>query len=361
VILLNLPEPSTSAINRCFTVEFFADARAALREGGILSVPALGDMDYHGEDTRSYLSTLYRSLTRHFPHVMIIPGMRTFLLASDRPLVQDLPALIEKRGIETMYVNRYYLDADLMARRAAGLSASLESEAPVNSDFRPLAFHRTLQSWLASFGISSWMPALLFIPLVVLLFRRRDARKTGMAAAGFACAGLQVIALLAFQSLNGSLHRDLGALFAAFMAGMAAGSGIPLRGSRLTEPGRLASVLAVTAAIAIVSPWLLEAARSSDSGFARYAAPMLINAAAGAAVGRAFAVAIGRGTGIGERKTLSALYAADLAGAAAGAFLASVYLVPLLGIFIASYLMGAVLLAAALLTALAGRRITAPI
>jgi len=360
VILLNLPEPSTAAINRCFTVEFFADARAALREGGVLSVPALGGMDYHGEDTRSYLSTLYRSLARHFPHVMMMTGLRTFLLASDRPLVQDVPALIEERGIETMYVNRYYLDAGLMARRAAGLSASLDSEAPVNSDFRPLAFHRTLRSWLASFGISSWMPALFFVPLVVLLFRRRDARRTGVAAAGFACAGLQVMALLSFQSLNGSLHRDLGVLFAVFMAGMAAGSGIPWRRSGSPVLRRLSKALAVAALLAVLSPWLLEAARSSGSHFARYAVPMLINAGAGAAAGRAFALAIGRAGGIREGKTLTSLYAADLTGAAAGTFLASVYLVPLLGIFSASYLMGAVLLAAAVTAALAGRLITAP-
>jgi hypothetical protein len=130
---------------------------------------------------------------------------------------------------------------------------------------------------------------------------------------------------------NGIVYQQIGWLLTCFMAGMtlgafaaggpAGGAGRePLPRSRLLLP---IAVLAPALASFVATAWLPSTAGLTGTS--------LLLAAAGAAVGGAFA-AVGRLWRGQARVAASSLYAADVAGGAAGAVTATLVLVPAVGL-----------------------------
>ncbi|MDH7515879.1 MAG: hypothetical protein QHI48_08410 [Bacteroidota bacterium] len=354
-VLVNLPEPTTAALNRMFTREFFSDIHGRLRDGGVLSVPVLDGVDYLGEDTRAYVSSVAAALRASFRNVLIVPGNRIFLIASDAELHYEIPALLEEAGVETVFVNRAYFDPALARERADDIASSLRREEPPNADFRPTAYYRTLRAWMSSIGLPLWAPLVVFLPLPAILFRRNAVPRICMGAAGFAGAVFQVTVILTFQAILGSLHRDLGVLFAAFMVGLAVGAALRTSVARKTGP-RLAATFATGAVFVAAAPWVFEAIRSGTQPAVSFALILMLSVVMGVIVARIFALIVREFSGAGETEDVSGIYAADLAGAATGAFIGTVYIVPLLGMMSACYVTSGVLAAAGVLALACGLR-----
>jgi spermidine synthase len=178
-----------------------------------------------------------------------------------------------------------------------------------------------------------------------------------MAATGFTLMALEIILLLAFQSIYGFLYRQLAILIALFMAGMAVGSWLGLRHIRRDHRPACRAVAGTQFLLALAAPLLILVVSllASLSGMAAMwlAAQCVFPALAalsGILGGCQFPLATHLYGGSGGRR-LGWLYAIDLLGGCAGALLLSAYLIPVFGFWRTAWLSAAVNLAPALLAA----------
>lgn len=337
-ILLALPDPSSAQINRFYTAEFFAEARRALRPGGVLSFSLGGSENYASREVRLLASAVYRSLAEAFPNVLLVPGARQYFVASDRPLGLDIDARLRARGIATRYVNRDHLAAKLTPDRLAAARDMVRLAAAPNRDFRPVSYHAHLRVWLSEFG-TGLLPllllagALLVVLGALLASSPRRAVAAAVAASGLAGMGLEVVLLVAFQIGYGYVYQQAALIVTGFMVGAAVGAawagragGDPARRLFLLDAGLAGTALALVPTLPLLA--------AADSSFVQSAAPVLyplLTAACGFLVGAQFPPAARLIFGEVE-ETAGRLFALDLLGACLGALVVSAFGLPLLGV-----------------------------
>jgi spermidine synthase len=374
VVILALPDPSTAQLNRFFTVEFFSGVKQVLADGGVLSF-ALGRYEnYVSPELAQLLASANRSLKQSFANILALPGGRVFFLASDGPLYGDIAARVEAQGVSTKLVNRHYLDAMLTADRMADIQRAVSQPAALNRDFSPMLYFYHLRHWMSQFTLSfGALQAVLLLLLLVYLIRLRGPALV-LFASGFAGSALEIVLLLAFQVLCGSVYHQVGVIVTVFMVGLALGAMSTNRRSRREEAltgesrsdqslltsaptsskdcsGRSLIVLALAlAGYAVLLPLLLPLLNrmggTAASLLAIKTVIALLTLILAVLVGAQFPLANQMqfdGTATGA----SRLYTADFVGASLGALLASTLLIPLIGV------MGVCLLTAGL-NALAG-------
>jgi spermidine synthase len=375
IVILALPDPSTAQLNRFFTVEFFSGVKRVMADGGVLSF-ALGRYEnYVSPELAQLLASAHRSLKQSFANILVLPGGRVFFLASDGPLHDDIAARVEAQGISTKLVNRHYLDAMLTADRMADIQRAVSQPAALNRDFSPMLYFYHLRHWMSQFTLSfGALQAVLLLLLLVYLIRLRGPALV-LFASGFAGSALEVVLLLAFQVLCGSVYHQVGVIVTVFMAGLAVGAvwanrpmkswsdGVmecwdkpghapapSLHHSTTPTAKHLAVLAFAIAALALLLPALLFSLNRLSNAVPAFvviqAVIALLTLILAVLVGAQFPPA-NRLQFDGTAAGASRLYTADFVGASLGALLASTLLIPLIGV------MGVCLLTAAL-NALAG-------
>jgi spermidine synthase len=367
VMVVNLPDPHTAQLNRYYTLEFFREAAAKLAPDGVLSFRLAASENYIGPDLAEFLRTMDKTLRAAFPEVVTIPGETVHFFAAKRAgiLTRDaatLLARLRERRLATTYVREYYLPFRMAPERMSDLDERIRPlpSTRLNRDLAPVAYYFDMTLWSARFGhgyaaalralggvsfprLASAL-GLLLIALALAGRRRLSAAAACTAATGLTSIGLEVLLLLAFQAKYGSLYQGLALLIAAFMAGMALGSGLALRMRR--EPGGRA--LAWLQCLVALAPLAL---------CALFPAPQAVYPAlafgCGALGGYQFAVASRVFRATASKPRPGALYAVDLAGSCVGAVLFSLYLIPVFGFFKTSLLAAELNLAPAALAFLA--------
>jgi len=224
VVIVDVPEPSTVQLNRFFTAEFFAEVKHALAPNGLVSF-ALGHYEnYVSPELARMLASASQSLKQSFPNVLVLPGGQVFFLASDGPLSGDIASRIEQQGIKTKLMNRHYVDAMLTSDRMSDLQRAIAQPAALNRDLSPVLYYYQLCHWMSQFQIGfGVLQVSLLILIGVYLVRLRGAA-VAVFASGFAASALEVVLLLAFQVLCGSVYYQLGIIVTVFMTGLALGA-----------------------------------------------------------------------------------------------------------------------------------------
>jgi spermidine synthase len=129
VVIADVPDPSTSQINRFYTREFFAEVRRILTPGGVLSF-SLGTYENHlSKELARLIGVAHQTLRAVYANVLMLPGGRVFFLASDGELTADVAPRIEKAGVTTRLVSPGYLKGMLTADRMADLGRALSADA----------------------------------------------------------------------------------------------------------------------------------------------------------------------------------------------------------------------------------------
>ena len=136
-------------------------------------------------------------------------------------------------------VNRDYLKGMLTADRMADLRRAISADAPLNEDFSPILYYYHLRYWMSQFQVRFGVfEGLLAVVLLLIYMVRLRPVPLVVFCGGFAASALEVVLLLAFQVLFGSLYYQVGLIVTMFMLGLVIGamSGRPLAG-RLASGG----------------------------------------------------------------------------------------------------------------------------
>jgi spermidine synthase len=335
LVIVDLPPPSTSQLNRFFTREFYLEVQHVLTPDGVLSF-ALGHYEnYISHELQLVLACTQRTLRSCFSQVLLLPGSTVFFLASNGPLYQNVAARLEAKGVDTRLVNRHYLDSMFTPDRFVDLRQAALGPAALNRDFSPVLYHYHLRYWMSQFESKlKWLPPVLLCLLALYLLKLR-APAMAILASGFAASTLEMVLLLGIQILCGALYYHLALVVTLFMAGLATGAfwtrHWPLEGGR-NSLAKLAFGLAVLAGLLPLVLWLLSCLnRLAFSLVVVQISILTLAFSVACLVGAEFPLA-GRLSGGSQTDTAARLYLADLSGACLGALLAAAWLLPLFGL-----------------------------
>ncbi|MDY7076743.1 MAG: hypothetical protein SXV54_07430 [Chloroflexota bacterium] len=359
VVILDLPEPATGALNRFYTREFFAEVQAVLNPGGVFALGLPSAENYWSTELARRNGSVYHTLRAVFPEVVVLPGEHNFFLASDASLETDptvLAGRLTGRTVETRWVTPGYIEYVFTTDRFAEVQAELAATAGVrlNEDLTPICYYYDLALWLSRFypdlrgafesaGLVNlwWVLVPLVLAVLLVRWRRGWAVPFAIAAIGLAEMTLEVVILFAFQVLHGTVYAEVSSIVTAFMAGLALGGATsnrllaspPLGGKGRRDKRALIAVQGAVAVYSGLFPFILSLPMPAPT----FVFPSLA-LVAGLLAGMAFPLAVslarsetGRSNDDAGR-TAGLLYGADLVGGCVGALLTAVFLVPVLGI-----------------------------
>ena len=108
--------------------------------------------------------------------------------------------------------------------RMADVRRAISADAPLNEDFNPILYYYHLRYWMSQFQVRfGVLEGVLAVLLVVYLVRLRPVPLV-IFCGGFAASALEVVLLLAFQVLFGSLYYQVGLIVTMFMLGLVIGA-----------------------------------------------------------------------------------------------------------------------------------------
>ena len=335
VVLMNLPPPSSLGTNRFYTEEFFNLLRERCDSGSVVCTSLPSTANYAEESALEANASLWKTLGEVFGYRLLLTGEKNYFLASDRPLTAEVIGRITEMGIGTEYVNRFFLDDQLLKMRSDELTSQFSDAVPVNRDFYPFVYVKQISYWLSHFGTRYQLLVIIPVLLFLALFVRTDRITAGLYTGGFTAASLEVVLLLAYQVYFGSIYLATAMFFAVFMGGLAFGSSLGWRGlaDRMLLLRRYYLLQFALAGFAVLLPVLVGLTGEATTGFspARFLFFVLIFILS-AAVGYEFLLA----SMLRQRtysETSGVNYSTDLAGSAFGAFLTAIVLLPLIGLF----------------------------
>jgi spermidine synthase len=365
LIFSDAPDPATAALNRFFTLEFFQLARSRLANGGVFITRISSSVNLLDPETASMIRTIQITLQRVFSHTEVLPGGETFFLASDAEgVLLDDPVRLgdryDQRGVSDPRFSRHHFAVLFQSGLVEDLQAQIEKagRAQINTDARPVTYLQSVLRWshmtkdgaagplafVASVPAWVWFLLVVVFPIgAFLLYRRGDEYRraylgavTAIGVVGGAGLALELVLTFSYQSLFGSLYQELGLIVAAFMGGLVLG-GVWINRRLEKRPGSpelLGVVLLVVAAFTAALPWIqLPASLDTLPLWAGQMLLLLLVLAAGVGTGVVFPLSshIAVLSGRSLARTAGTLDAVDHLGAALGAFLTGVILVPVLG------------------------------
>jgi spermidine synthase len=343
VVIIDLPDPGTAQVNRFYTLEFFRELKGKLEKNGVVSLSLSSSENYLNIETRKLNSAVYNTLSAVFNNVIIIPGDRNFYVASDGDLSYNISGLIKEKRVETEYVNDYYLSGKLTADRINSIRNSVIPGIRLNKDFSPVSYYYHLLYWMSRFRFNSTIFFVLMLAGLVWFLWRIKPVSFALFTSGFAGASLEVILLIGFQILYGYAYRQIAVIITFFMIGLAVGSfymNKRLKGMGKNEMVRLEySIAFYSMALPLIFLGLDKIGNASIFWTSQIVIPIFTMIIA-VFVGMEFPLAAKLFYKGKVEETAGALYNADLVGAAFGALLVSSLLIPVMGIFKVSFLIG---------------------
>lgn len=335
LIVLNLPQPSTASINRFYTVEFFREARIVLREDGIVSLRVPQASGYMGRSAQIAASSIYASLKSVFRAVEVTAPEYGFVFSSDTPLVinaESLERRFEERNIPVRHFHRYIFHDAFSPFGSTYMKERLTEPTPqINSDFRPSAYLFNILLWTEIHGgtvlrellkiqfrhIAAITLMIMSILAIVLFKRVKGIISLSLFSTGFFGMAFVMIAILAFQSVHGYVYEMIGVLSASFMIGIWGGSSVMRRPAYSVK-----TLFVLDATTVLLTAVAVQFLRNEAT---LYAIVLMAGAVCGAQFSAATAI-------LRRAHTAGRLYAVDLFGSVAGAFVPPLVIIPLFGI-----------------------------
>jgi spermidine synthase len=322
-IIMGLTEPETFKTNRYYTYEFFQVVAKHLKANGVFCFSVQGYENYPSEAQIQKISTLLKTVQNVFPHVLLFPSQTLYFLSSYQPLAFDIPGLLQDRGIETYYISRFY-SGDVNKERVHQLKSLLSADVAINTDTSPSLMQIMFWQWFEKYSSSPFVfyGIIGVLGLTYLVFVRKE--EFILFSTGWMNIGTEILVILTFQILYGYVYFFVGLIVTVFLAGLCPGAWLGKRLQHwtvnilcitdLTMIGLLGIFLSLICLSTQISPLVL----------------LLFGFFLSLSCGFQFPVALELQGGGGN--AVSRSFSADLLGAATGALITSVILVPSIGL-----------------------------
>ena len=370
VILMQMGDPITAQMNRFYTQDFYTHVKKCLSPGGVFSFAVSGGESMLGPTQARYVSSLKLTLLQIFPRVMIYPGDQIRFFATDltRNLVSDpmvLTQRIANRNLSLTYIREDILQDALNPMRLNYMETILKdvSGAAINKDFSPICYFHTLAMWATQWhktlqkffnslvGLEVhwlWTIVVCAAMLIIVFFwtgqpKFKLAVSSSIFISGAIEIVIQVILLLSFQIIQGYMYRQIALIIAFFMAGLAVGAGWVSRYRPANAAAHVAwkRLLRIQSLICILPLGLIFLLSLFHTDIQNLLTPSVmlwlfagLSLVTGILGGLHFALAtmVMAGVGVVFEKIGGYFYALDVAGAAVGALMAALFILPIYGI-----------------------------
>ncbi len=332
IIIIDMPPPASAQVNRYFTLEFFRELQEKSANSAIISLCLPSTENYVSEEAARVQSVIYHTLQKVFKNITIIPGEKNYFIVSDNHTDLNISQLAIRRGIENVYVNQYYIDDTGLKQRSRSISGTLSPTAEINKDFRPVAYFMEIGYWMSYSNINLWMVIGIGTVLITLLLVRLNSVNFGLFTTGFTSSSMELLFIVSFQIIYGYVYQVLGVIITIFMAGLAIGALYQrkiLKMEKLELFWKMQFGIAVFAGVIPVILILLQTIQFPTALV--YLVFFLITLIISVFTGIQFSLA-SQVQNNSIARVSSAIYSVDLMGSAAGAFLVSVILFPILGL-----------------------------
>ncbi|MHC4616978.1 MAG: 4Fe-4S binding protein [Planctomycetota bacterium] len=295
LVILDLPEATSSVLNRYYTREFYSQVKESLRPPGVFAVRVAAGENIMGTELINLGASVKLTLEKVFPQFVLTPGEDSWFLASDSKDLTGDPGTLRDRfagidGAADILPPDALLSIYLPDRAEKALNSYATADLPegllVNRDSRPLTHLYSLllaakQSGapitrfvklLALAGLPAFVVP-IFVIIVLRLFyilgARDHARPSAfdssflVFSAGWIGIAVVIVLMYLYQTRFGSLYLHIGVISSLFMVGLTTGASLIsslLAPRRKTRPETLlfAIVLLHVLILAAIAFWPLE-------------------------------------------------------------------------------------------------------
>ncbi|MFB0554703.1 MAG: 4Fe-4S binding protein [Phycisphaerae bacterium] len=262
IVILNLPDATSSALNRYYTLEFYRQVKEALKPNGIFQVRVAGGENIMGTELVNLGASTKLTLEKVFSQLVVTPGEDTWFIASapasrEQGLTGD-PAILRDRFASIEQANRVFTPQALLSvylpdRAAAAVKYYAGADLPevllINRDSRPLTHlyslllaakqsgapvTKLIKHFALAGPLAFVVPVLLFIVLRVIYILRtaQQGNKSGfdssflVFSAGWVAIGVVIVLMYLYQTRFGSLYLYIGVVSSMFMVGLTIGAAL---------------------------------------------------------------------------------------------------------------------------------------
>jgi spermidine synthase len=266
IVIVNLPEATSSVLNRYYTLQFYHQIKESLKPNGVLAVRVAGGENIMGTELINLGASTKLTLQGVFPRLVITPGEDTWFIASDSEKLTGDPAVLRDRfaaikGAAEVFAPQALLSVYLPDRAAKAMenysAADLPESLLVNRDSRPLThlYSLLLAAKQSGAPVTKFVkylvlagPLAALIPVLVLVVLRAvyvlRADKQGgkpstppagkssfdssflVFSAGWIGIGVVIVLMYLYQTLFGSLYLHIGVISSLFMVGLTVGAAL---------------------------------------------------------------------------------------------------------------------------------------
>ncbi|MDD5063973.1 MAG: 4Fe-4S binding protein [Phycisphaerae bacterium] len=292
LVILNLPDATSSVLNRYYTLEFYRQIKNAMRPDGVLAVRIAGGENIMGTELINLGASTKLTLQKVFSQLVLAPGDDTWFIASDSGKLTGDPGSLRDRfaaikGGPDIFPPRALLSVYLPDRASIAMEnysgADLPDRLLINRDSRPLTYLYSLllaakQSGAPGTKFIKYLvlagslvfvvPILIFIVLRLIYILKTAQRGSPSSfdssflvfSAGWVGIGVVIVLMYLYQTYFGSLYLYIGVISSLFMAGLSVGAVLVrylLSGKWRLKPQILlfASIFVYTAVLTAIIFW----------------------------------------------------------------------------------------------------------
>jgi len=266
IVIINLPDATSSVLNRYYTLEFYSRIKEALRPNGILAIRVAGGENIMGTELINLGASTKLTLANVFSQLVLTPGDDTWFIASDSENLTGQPGTLRDRfaaidGGADIFPPQALLSVYLPDRATTALEnyagADLPESLLINRDSRPLTQLYSLlltakQSGAPVTKLVKYLalagPLIFIVPILVFVvlraiyvsqYRFLTVRESNIEhqassfdssflifSAGLVGIGVVIVLMYLYQTRFGSLYLYIGIISSLFMVGLTAGAAL---------------------------------------------------------------------------------------------------------------------------------------
>lgn len=256
IVILDLPDATSSVLNRYYTLQFYSRVKDSLKPDGVLALRIAGGENIMGTELVNLGASMKLTLEKVFSQLVLVPGEDTWFIVSDSKNLTGDPGTLRDRFAAIPAAADIFPPAGLLSiylpdRAALALkwyrSADLPDDLLVNRDSRPLThlYSLLLAAKQSGAPVARFVkhlalagPLAFFVPVLVfvvlrLIYILRLSGKGGpgsfdstflVFSAGAVSIGIVIVLMYLYQTRFGSLYLHIGVISSLFMVGLTVGA-----------------------------------------------------------------------------------------------------------------------------------------